>query len=191
MLEKTLLEDQKLGKTQREKPQEDQSADPTEARVYQVLNELQIPYTRDTHEACFTVEQAKEHGLNRPGINVKNLVILDPKTGDHFMVILLDDSRLDFRRFAGITGWSKKATFASDEDIYEYLGVHIGSCSVFGILNDKKNHIAVVLEHAIGHADPDAIINFHPNVNTVTISITIRDMFRFLEWSGNKVILEP
>jgi Ala-tRNA(Pro) deacylase len=49
----------------------------------------------------------------------------------------------------------------------------------------------VVLEKVIGHANPDAIINFHPNVNTVTVSITIRDMFRFLEWAGNKVILEP
>lgn len=174
-----------------DKSQREQSTEPTETQVYQVLNELQIPYTRDTHEACFTVEQAREHGLNRPGINVKNLVILDPKTGEHFMVILLDDSRLDFKHFASITGWSKKATFASDEDIFEYLGVHIGSCSVFGIINDKKNHITVVLENAIGHADPDAIINFHPNVNTVTVSITIRDMFRFLEWSGNKVILEP
>ena len=95
------------------------------------------------------------------------------------------------KHFAAITGWSKKATFASDEDIYHYLGVHIGSCSVFGIINDKKNHITVVLENAIGHADPDDIINFHPNVNTVTVSITIRDMFRFLEWSGNRVILEP
>jgi len=118
-------------------------------------------------------------------------VILDKKTGEHFMVILTDDRRLDFKHFATITGWSKKATFASDEDIFAYLGVHIGSCSVFGILNDKKNHVTVVLENAIGYADPDAIINFHPNVNTVTLSLKIRDMFRFLEWTGNKVLLEP
>lgn len=164
---------------------------PTEQSVYETLDLLSIPYTRETHEACFTVEQAKEQGLNRPGINVKNLVILDKKTGAHFMVILEDERRLDFKHFADITGWSKKATFASDEDIFSYLGVHIGSCSVFGILNDKKNHVTVVLEKAIGHANPDAIINFHPNVNTATISLTIRDMFRFLDWAGNKVILEP
>jgi len=170
---------------------EERHIEETEQQVYDVLDKLSIPYTRDTHEACFTVEQAKERGLNRPGINVKNLVILDKKTGGHFMVILEDERRLDFKHFATVTGWSKKATFASDEDIYAYLGVHIGSCSVFGIINDKKNHIAVVLEKAIGHADPDAIINFHPNVNTVTVSITIRDMFRFLEWAGNHVILEP
>ncbi len=165
--------------------------DAIEQQVYDVLGELNIPYERDTHEACFTVEQAKEHGLNRPGINVKNLVILDKKTGQHFMVILEDERRLDFRHFASIAGWSNKATFASDQDIFSYLGVHIGSCSVFGIINDKKNHVTVVLEKAIGHADLDAIINFHPNVNTVTISLTIRDMFRFLEWAGNKLILEP
>jgi Ala-tRNA(Pro) deacylase len=170
---------------------EEKQVDEIEQQVYDVLDKLNISYARDTHEACFTVEQAKEQGLNRPGINVKNLVILDKKTGAHFMVILEDERRLDFKHFADITGWGKKATFASDEDIFSYLGVHIGSCSVFGIINDKKNHVTVVLEKAIGHADPDAIINFHPNVNTVTISLTIRDMFRFLEWAGNKVILEP
>jgi Ala-tRNA(Pro) deacylase len=170
---------------------EEKQIEETEKQVYDVLDKLNIPYTRDTHEACFTVEQAKEHGLNRPGINVKNLVILDKKTGEHFMVILEDERRLDFKHFATVTGWSKKATFASDEDIFAYLGVHIGSCSVFGIINDKKNHVTVVLEKAIGHADPDAIINFHPNMNTVTITITIGEMFRFLEWAGNKVILEP
>jgi Ala-tRNA(Pro) deacylase len=173
------------------KQQQNQSADPIEMQVYQMLDDLHIDYAKDSHEACFTVEQAKEHGLNRPGINVKNLVILDPKTGEHYMVILLDDSRLDFKHFAAVTGWSKKATFAPDEDIFRYFGVHIGSCSVFGIINDKKNHITVVLEKAIGHADPDAIINFHPNVNTATVSIKIRDMFRFLDWAGNRVILEP
>lgn len=165
--------------------------DDVEQQVYDVLGRLNIPYTRETHEACFTVDQAKEHGLNRPGINVKNLVILDKKTGEHFMVILQDERRLDFKHFADITGWSKKATFASDEDIFSYLGVHIGSCSVFGVINDKKNHVTVVLEKAIGHADSEAIINFHPNVNTVTISLAIRDLFRFLEWAGNNVILEP
>lgn len=170
---------------------EENPMDANELQVYQALEQLNIPFTRDTHEACFTVEQAKEHGLNRPGINVKNLVILDKKTGEHFMVVLEDERRLDFKHFAAVTGWSKKATFASDEDIFEYLGVHIGSCSVFGIVNDKKNHVTVVLEKAIGQADPDAIINFHPNVNTVTISLTIRDMFRFLDWAGNPVILEP
>jgi Ala-tRNA(Pro) deacylase len=170
---------------------EEKQMEENEQKVYNVLNQLNIPYTRDTHEACFTVEQAKEHGLNRPGINVKNLVILDKKTGEHFMVILEDERRLEFKHFASITGWSNKATFASDEDIFSYLGVHIGSCSVFGIINDKKNHVTVVLEKVIGYADLNAIINFHPNVNTVTVSITIGDLFRFLEWAGNRVILEP
>jgi hypothetical protein len=70
---------------------EENQIDENEQQVYDVLNKLNIPYARDTHEACFTVEQAKEHGLNRPGINVKNLVILDKKTGEHFMVILMKD----------------------------------------------------------------------------------------------------
>lgn len=163
---------------------------PEETAVMKLLDRLEIPYVRHTHEACFTVEQAKTHGLNRPGINVKNLVLRDPATDAHYMVILTDDRRLDFKQFARVAGWGKKTTFASDEEIYRYLGVHIGSCSVFGIMNDKENHVAVVLEKAIGYADREEIINFHPNVNTSTLSITVGDMFRFLGWAGNPVILE-
>jgi endonuclease-3 len=163
---------------------------PEEAKVMKALDRLGIPYVRHTHEACFTVEQAKAQGLNRPGINVKNLVLRDPRDGKHYMVILADERRLDFRQFAGVTGWSKKTTFASDEEIFHYLGVHIGSCSVFGVLNDKENHVIVVLEKAIAGADIDAVINFHPNVNTSTLSLSVGDMYRFLEWAGNPVLLE-
>ena len=163
---------------------------PEEVKVLKALDRLGIPYARHTHEACFTVEQAKAQGLNRPGINVKNLVLRDPRDGKHYMVILTDERRLDFRQFARVTGWSKKTTFASDEEIFHYLGVHIGSCSVFGILNDKENHVTVVLEKAIAGAGADATINFHPNVNTSTLSLSVGDMFRFLAWSGNPVLLE-
>ena len=48
----------------------------------------------------------------------------------------------------------------------------------------------VVLGKEIAEADPDTIINFHPNVNTATISLKVSDMFRFLDRRGNRVICE-
>jgi len=161
-----------------------------EARVYEVLKKLDIKYKKTEHEAYFTVAQAEKGGFDLPGINVKNLIVRDKKTEEHYMVILEDFRRLDFRALGKITGWSSKMTFADDDKIFEYTGVHIGSCSVFGLINDRDRRLTVVLEKLITSADPEDMINFHPNVNTATLSIKIKDMYRFLEWTGNRVIEE-
>ncbi len=161
-----------------------------EIKVRAVLDGMGIGYEVHRHQAVFTVEEVVETGNLLPGMNVKNLVVRDKKTGNHYLVIIDDFRRLDFRHFAEVTGWSKKVRFADEEDLMEYLGLTKGSCSLFGIINDGTKHIKVVLGEEVHKADPDEIINFHPNDNTVTFSITIRDMFRFLEQSGNEVIYE-
>lgn len=161
-----------------------------EQKVYDVLDELGIVYDVHHHEAVFTVDEVVETGNLMPGMNVKNLVIKDKKSGEHYLVIIDDFRRLDFKHFAELTGWSKKARFADDEDLMKYLGLTAGSCSLFGLVNDEEKHMIVVLGKEIGEVDPDTIINFHPNVNTATISLKISDMFRFLDHRGNRVINE-
>lgn len=162
-----------------------------EKRVYEVLDSLGLEYEVHHHEAVFTVDEVVETGNMMPGMNVKNLVIKDKKSGDHYMVIIDDFRRLDFKHFAQVTGWSKKARFADDEDLMKYLGLTAGSCSLFGIINDEEAHVKVVLGKEICQADPEEIINFHPNINTATISLKIKEMWRFLESRDNEVIKEP
>lgn len=164
--------------------------DEREQKVIVELDRLNIPYEIHRHEAVYTVDQVVETGNLMPGMNVKNLVIKDKKSGNHYLVIIDDFRRLDFKAFGELTGWSKKARFAGDEDLMQYLGLEAGSCSLFGLVNDEERHMIVVLGREIAEAVEDEIINFHPNVNTATLSITIGDMFKFLESRGNKVIAE-
>ncbi len=162
-----------------------------EEKVYRALNGLGIAFTTHHHEAVFTAEQAlTTEGAKQPGLNVKNLVILDKKTGDHYMVILEDEERMDFKEMRKVTGWSNKVTFAAEEDLLKYLGVPAGSCSVFGILNDEDKHVTVVLSRTIASAGDDELISFHPNINTATVTITIKDLRRFLAQSGNRVLIQ-
>lgn len=64
----------------------------------------------------------------------------------------------------------------------KYLGLTPGSVSVFGLINDEENHVRVVLDEDLQKEDK---INFHPNINTETLTILYTDLIRFLEWTGN------
>lgn len=159
-----------------------------EKSVYQVLNDLGIQYTVHYHEALFGQEDADKEGYHQPGLNLKNMLVREKKKDEHYLVLLKDDDRLDFKKFKPMTGWSSKMTFARDEDLMKYLGVHAGSCSIFGLINDKEKHVIVVLDDYITSADLDESISFHPNINTATLTMKVRDLYTFLEWTGNKVV---
>lgn len=81
-------------------------------------------------------------------------------------------------------------TFAGDDDLMKYLGVHPGSCSVFGLINDKDKHLVVVLDKFVTSADMEENISFHPNINTATVTMKVKDLYTFLDWAGNKVVKE-
>ncbi|NLD20477.1 MAG: prolyl-tRNA synthetase associated domain-containing protein [Clostridiales bacterium] len=161
-----------------------------EKRVYEVLDDLGIRYTVCYHAPIFGHEDAEKEGYHQPGLNLKNMMVRERKKEEHYLVVIKDDARLDFKRYKELTGWSSKMTFASDDDLVKYLGVHAGSCSVFGLINDKGNHITVVLDKYVTSADPEEKINFHPNVNTATVTMKVKDFYKFLEWAGNPVIKE-
>ena len=160
-----------------------------EKRLYALLDKLGITYTVHRHQAFYTVAEADEKGYVLPGLNLKNLFIRDKKTGEHYLVILDDHRRLDFKAFGEIAGW-KKGTFAGDEELMACLGLTPGSVSPFGLINDMGREVIVVLERAVAAAPEDALVNFHPNVNTATIAMKKKDFLRFLEHMGNRVVME-
>jgi len=163
----------------------------SEEKIYKILDELGIKYKIHHHEAVFTAAEVLEKGCYYPGLNVKNLMVQDKKTGEIYLVIMEDKRRLDFKEYGNLVGWSNRMKFADNESLMKYLGVEPGNCSVLGLVNDKKHKLTVVLCCEVANSTGDQLINFHPNVNTATVSFTVSDMFKFLKWAGNKIICEP
>ncbi|MDH4271670.1 MAG: prolyl-tRNA synthetase associated domain-containing protein, partial [Candidatus Aminicenantes bacterium] len=71
---------------------------PSEAKVYEVLNGLGIPYTRHEHPPVFTVEQAEQHWTNITGAHCKNLFLRNKKGNRHYLVILLTSKQADLKQ---------------------------------------------------------------------------------------------
>ncbi|MGD0783194.1 MAG: prolyl-tRNA synthetase associated domain-containing protein [Candidatus Aminicenantales bacterium] len=155
----------------------------TEQHVYDALAGLGIAYARREHPPVFTVEEAAVHWEGIPGAHCKNLFLRNKKGNRHYLVIAECSKRLDLRALARLFN-DDRLSFASDVRMMRYLGLQPGAVSPFGLLQDEKREVIVVLDEDL---KPAEAVSFHPNVNTATLTITYSDLEKFLAWRGNAV----
>jgi Ala-tRNA(Pro) deacylase len=153
------------------------------APVYETLAAMAVVYERYEHPPVATVEEAEQHWAGLDAVHCKNLFLRNQKGNRHYLVIVEHSTRVDLRSVAQQIG-DGKLSFASPERLRTYLGVLPGSVSPFGLINDRDHHVRVFLDRTLRSADR---ISFHPNINTITLTLAYRDFERFLAASGNPV----
>jgi Ala-tRNA(Pro) deacylase len=158
-----------------------------EKRVYEVLGELGISYTRHEHPPVFTVEEAEKHWTKIIGAHCKNLFLRNKKGNRHYLVILEACKVADLKSLNKLLG-EDRLSFASEQRLMRYLGLEKGAVSAFGLINDRENHVNVVIDDDLKKTES---INFHPNVNTATVGISFPDFEKFLAWCRNTVRYMP
>lgn len=152
-------------------------------KVYNILKELNIEYTEHEHKAVFTVDEANALDINLPGKHCKNLFLRNRKGNIHYLLVLEDHKRVDLKNLAKEIG-STPLSVASEERLLKYLALTPGSVTPFGIINDEQREVEVLIDKDLADGD---YVNFHPNVNTSTLTISYKDFEKFLKWCGNKV----
>jgi Ala-tRNA(Pro) deacylase len=148
-----------------------------------VLDALGIAYRVTEHEAAFTVAQADHLYGHLPGAHSKNLFLRNKRGTRHYLAVVESHTPVDLR---AVRAQLNEATlsFASPERLLRYLGLTPGSVSPFGLIHDAERAVTVLLDRALlGHD----VLNFHPNVNTATLSLSRADFQRFLAHSGHEV----
>jgi Ala-tRNA(Pro) deacylase len=158
-----------------------------EEKVYAVLDELGISYSRHEHPPVYTVEEAEKHWTQIIGAHCKNLFLRNKKGNRHYLVILEAAKVADLRLLNKLLG-EDRLSFASEKRLMKYLGLEAGAVSAFGLINDTENHVKVVIDEDLRKSKG---VNFHPNVNTATVGISFSDFERFLTWSGNTIRFIP
>jgi Ala-tRNA(Pro) deacylase len=154
-----------------------------EQRVYETLDSLGISYKRHEHPPVFTVEEAVKHWEGITGAHCKNLFLRNKKGNRHYLLIIEHTKRADLRILTQQLG-EDRLSFGSAERLMRYLGLEEGSVSPFGLLNDSQKEVQVVIDKDLKGVER---INFHPNINTVTVGIEFSDFEKFLESCGNPV----
>ncbi len=154
-----------------------------EEPVYARLNALGIAFTRHEHPPVATVDEAERHWAGIDAMHSKNLFLRNQKGTRHYLVIIRHSKRADLRAIADQIG-DGKLSFASPERLIAHLGVTPGSVSPFGLIHDRAHAIVVVIDRELQSAER---VSFHPNINTVTITIARSDFDQFLADCGNSV----
>jgi Ala-tRNA(Pro) deacylase len=151
--------------------------------IYKILKNLEITFAEHKHPAVFTVEEAKRYRDGIEGANVKNLFLRNKKGNRHYLFVTEALKPIDLKS-VGQAISEKHLSFASPDRLNNYLGLAPGSVSPFGIINDKNKEVVVLLDKELLVYDK---LNFHPNINTATLTISKEDFFKFLKWAGNEV----
>ena len=156
---------------------------PQEQAVVARLGELGVSFTRHEHPPAATVEEAERYWADIDATHCKNLFLRNQKGTRHYLVIMVASKKADLRAVAEQIG-DGKLSFASPERLMTYLGLTPGSVSPFGLIHDRDRRVRVVLDRDLKGASR---VSFHPNINTVTLTIAFGDFVRFLDACGHMV----
>lgn len=147
------------------------------------LNNEGIKYKVYEHKPVYTIGEAKRLTGDIPGVHCKNLFLRNRNGDQHYLIVLEEDREVDLRVLSQLIG-AKNLSFASEERLYKYLKLEPGSVSPLGLVNDETRHVKVYFDKDLCDAEETA---FHPNINTSTIVINTKELFKFIEALGYKI----
>ena len=154
-----------------------------ERAVHERLRSLGIAFERYEHPPVATAEEGERHWVGIDATHSKNLFLRNQKGDRHYLLVVVHSKRVDLRAVAGQIG-DGKLSFASPERLMAHLGVLPGSVSPFGLIHAGSREVRVFLDRDLASA---ARVSFHPNINTVTVTLRREDFDSFLRSCGNPV----
>ncbi|MDW8801993.1 prolyl-tRNA synthetase associated domain-containing protein [Clostridium sp. A1-XYC3] len=154
-----------------------------EQKVYDVLKELGISYTRYEHKPVYTIEELDEVDIDFQGTHCKNLFVRNKKGDIHYLIVVEESKKVDLKKLAEKIG-STTLSFASEERLLKNLGLKPGSVSPFGVINNEDKKVKVIIDKDLSKLE---YIGAHPNVNTATVVLSFSDLEKFLKWCKNDV----
>lgn len=152
------------------------------ADLFAFLDSLGLQTTTVDHPPVYTVEEAKEHWAEIPGVHCKNLFLRDGKKL-MFLVVCPHDRAIDLKALAPLIG-AKRLSFGSADRLMETLGVEPGSVTPFALLNDREaQKVTVILDAEMMASDR---LNYHPLENTATTTISNDGLRAFITACGHE-----
>ena len=139
--------------------------------VKEVLDKMNITYEIISHEAVRTAKEAKKFIEKMDVIPTKTMFMQDKISKIFYLFVLHADKKLNLKVLNTIQ-------FGKEKDLKEKMNLTFGTVSIFGLLNNKEHDIKVYIDNSLKKTDK---ITFHPNNNTKTILILVKDIIKFLE----------
>lgn len=144
----------------------------TQDKVFDLLEQLKIPYECVENDVVETMEECME--LNEAlGTEIrKSLLVRNQKKTRFFLVVMPAAKRCNMANLAGKLG-ETKLSFASEDTMVSLLGCHPGSASVMGTINDTDNQVQIVLDKSVAAAE---WFGCNPGINTAHLKLKTEDL---------------
>ena len=154
------------------RPQDESGRLEKEIRVYDLLDELQIPYERVDHEVAETMEACKEIDEVLGADICKNLFLCNRQKTNFYLLMILGDKKFKTKDISSQIG-SARLSFAGAEEMEKYLDITPGSVSVMGLMNDTENHVQLLVDEDLLKGE---YIGCHPCINTSSLKMKTADV---------------
>ena len=150
--------------------------------LIKLLKDSGKQFVAHEHEALFSVQDSEDRRGKIEGAHTKNL-FLKNKKNNFYLFSCEENSIVNLKRLSKKIN-AKNLSFAKEEYLLKYLGIRPGSVSPYSLLNDKENKIFFYLEDKLYESKK---INFHPLVNTTTITLFTSDFVEFMIENKKKI----
>ena len=154
------------------RPQDESGRLEKEIRVYDLLDELQIPYERVDHEVAETMEDCKEIDEVLEADICKNLFLCNRQKTKFYLLMILGDKKFKTKDISAQIG-SARLSFAGAEEMEKYLDITPGSVSVMGLMNDTENHVQLLVDEDLLKGE---YFGCHPCINTSSLKMKTADV---------------
>ena len=144
-----------------------------EGAVYDLLERLDIPFTRADHPAAFTMEEceAVSQALHTP--ICKNLFLCNRQKTAFYLLLLPASNPFRTKEITAQLGCAR-LSFAGEEQLASLLHLTPGSATIFGLQYDTENRVQLVVDRDLLD---EAYFGCHPCINTSTIRLKTSDVF--------------
>ena len=116
-----------------------------ENRVYDLLEELSIPFVRIDHDAMNTIDECQDVDKFL-GVEIcKNLFLCNSQKTKFYLLMMPGHKKFVTRDFCKQIN-SSRLSFAPPEYMEAYLDLTPGSASILGLMNDHEHHVQLVMD---------------------------------------------
>lgn len=148
-----------------------------------LLDQLKISYRIVEHPPANTIEEIDSFHLPDAYAIAKNLFLRDEKKRHYYLIVMRKDKTANLKKICLSLG-SRPLSFASEENLLDYLGLRKGAVTPLGILNDENKKVEVIF-------DKDLLlfrsVGIHPMENTATVWLSLVDLVGIIKMHGNTV----
>lgn len=142
-----------------------------EIAVYDLLNQLDIPFRRVDHDHADTMEMCQEIDQALGQDICKNLFLCNRQKTKFYLLLMPGDKPFKTKDLSAQIG-SSRLSFGGPEDMERLLNLTPGSVTVLGLMYDPDCQVTLLIDQDLYQ---QTAFGCHPCINTSTVQFSTAD----------------